>query len=78
MRRSIFIFIFAAVSFFAGYAASTRSHGDWLVLRTDAGQCVAYDPDSMRMLGTWSVRGRCHMADFVWRQIVIRPLRGWK
>ena len=68
-------FALLAAAFVGGYGASIRSHGDWLLARTDTGLCAAYDPAARHIVGTWAAEGRCRMSSFVWRQIVLRPLR---
>lgn len=78
MKIILLICIGIACGFIGGYAASIRSHGDWILVRSQYGQCEAFDPHSKIIVGTWNTdtHDRCHMSRFIWEQIIDRPLRG--
>jgi len=79
MVRAFVAMQLGVLVFLAGYWASIRSHGDWIMMRTQSGQCAAFDPSSVKVIGTWEAGvDRCHMSAFIWKQIIERPLRGWK
>lgn len=57
----------AAMLFCAGFAWSVSVHGDWILARSN-GQCVAFDPEIGKPVGSWppAPDGRCHMSSFIW------------
>jgi hypothetical protein len=69
MIKTIVLCVALAVGFVSGFAYSTRSHGDWIVMRHGQ-QCAAFDPALGRDAGYWQPRanGRCRLSDFLWRE----------
>jgi hypothetical protein len=63
--------VLATSLFLLGFSCSVSMHGDWIPTRNNGGQCVAFNPDTARPVGTWTVAkdGRCHMSAFIWQQI---------